>query len=240
MKKFVIVIPARYKSTRFPGKPLAKIAGLPMIYRVWMQCLKATKKDNIFVATDDLRIVKVCKQYDMNFQLTSSRCKTGTDRMYDFSKKIKAKTYINVQGDEPFINPNDIKKVINLSYKNTNKKIVLNGMCKVKDYRDGYKSQVPKVVFDRNKYLLYMSRAPIPNNKKMDNKIFFKQICIYSIPQKLLSIFGKNKKTFFETFEDIEINRFVEMGFRVKMINMSDTFSVDYPTDIRKANKLCK
>ena len=86
-RKFVIVIPARFKSSRFPGKPLANIKGKPMIYHVWKRCIKAVKRENVFIATDDKRIKDVCEKYSMNCQMTSSKCKTGTDRMYDFSKK---------------------------------------------------------------------------------------------------------------------------------------------------------
>jgi 3-deoxy-manno-octulosonate cytidylyltransferase (CMP-KDO synthetase) len=233
-RKFVIVIPARFKSSRFPGKPLAKIKGKPMIYHVWMQCIKAVSRDNVFIATDDKKIQDVCKTYSMNCQMTSSKCKTGTDRMYDFSKKISSEIYINVQGDEPQINPKDIKKIVNLGLRNKDK--IFNGMCKIKDHKDGYKSQVPKVVFDKYNNLMYMSRAPIPNNKYLDNKHFYKQICIYSIPKKYLKIFGTTKKTKFEKIEDIEINRFLELGYKVKMIELSDTISVDYPSDLKLLN----
>ncbi len=232
--KFVIVIPARFKSSRFPGKPLALIKGKPMIYHVWRQCIKAVNKKNVFIATDDDRIKNACLKYSMNFQMTSSKCKTGTDRMYDFSKKILADLYINVQGDEPKIKPKDIIKIVKLGLKNKDK--IYNGMCKVKNYKDGYKSQVPKVVFDKYQNLMYMSRAPIPNNKNLNNEIFYKQICIYSIPKKFLKIFGKTKKTKFEKIEDIEINRFLELGYKVKMVELSDTISIDYPSDLKKLN----
>lgn len=231
-RKFVIVIPARFKSSRFPGKPLANIKGKPMIYHVWKRCIKAVNRENVFIATDDKRIKDVCKKYSMNCQMTSSKCKTGTDRMYDFSKKIFSEIYINVQGDEPQIKPKDIKKIVKLGLKNKDK--IYNGMCKIKDFKDGYKSQVPKVVFDKFQNLMYMSRAPIPNNKNLDNKIFYKQICIYSIPKKFLKIFGKTKKTKFEKIEDIEINRFLELGYKVKMVELSDTISIDYPSDLKK------
>ena len=241
MKKnfnFVIVIPARLKSSRFPGKPLAKICGKPMIFHVWKRCVGAVDKKLVFVATDNIKIVNVCKKFGIQTVMTSAKCKTGTDRMYDFSKKINSKIYINIQGDEPLIKPKDIKKVIKYSLKSKNKNLILNGMCKVTNYKDAYKSQLPKVVFNKKKELLYMSRASIPNNKKLDNKFFYKQVCIYSIPKKLLKIFGKNKKTYFENIEDIEIIRFLELGFKVKMTELSDTISVDFLSDIKKVEKI--
>ena len=236
--KFVIVIPARLKSSRFPGKPLAKICGKPMIYHVWKRCIDSVDKKLVFVATDNTKIINICKKFGIQATITSTKCKTGTDRMYDFSKKINSKIYINIQGDEPLINPKDIKKVIKNCLKTKNRNSIYNGMCKVTNYKDAYKSQLPKVVFNNKKELLYMSRAPIPNNKKLNNENFYKQVCIYSIPKKLLEIFGKRKKTYFENIEDIEIIRFLELGFVVKMIELSDTISVDFPSDIKKVERI--
>ena len=111
MKEVSIIIPARFKSSRFPGKPLAKILGKEMILRVCDICKKVIKK-NVFVATDDKRIIKTVSRSDYNFIKTSKNCLTGTDRVFQASKKIKTNIIINVQGDEPVINPSDIKKII--------------------------------------------------------------------------------------------------------------------------------
>ena len=108
-----IIIPARFQSTRFPGKPLVDILGQSMIQRVWEQCKKALSKENIFVATDSEKIQNHCSDLNIQTIITSSNCLTGTYRVYEASKKINAKTIINVQGDEPLINPDDILKVLN-------------------------------------------------------------------------------------------------------------------------------
>ena len=100
-KKFIVVIPARYASTLLHGKPLIKINGLPMIVRTYQQCLKAVNSKLLYVATDDERIVKCCIKYGIQTILTSKKCLTGTDRVAQVAKKIYAKNYINVQGDEP-------------------------------------------------------------------------------------------------------------------------------------------
>ena len=113
----VIIIPARYKSTRFPGKPLALIKKIPMIVRVLNICSKVLPKKKIFVATDDIKIFNVVKNSGYNALITSKKHKTGTDRVAEAAKKIKAKIYINVQGDEPLINPRDIKKIIEVKKK---------------------------------------------------------------------------------------------------------------------------
>ena len=152
---FVIVIPARYASGRFPGKPLADINGLPMIPRTYNQCLKATNK-KIFVATDDLRIKNLCKSKNINVVMTSKKCLTGTDRVAEFAKKIKADVYINVQGDEPIFNPTDIKNLIHETKKYPND--VINGYTKIKDEKQFRSGNVPKVVFRKDGRLFHMSR----------------------------------------------------------------------------------
>ena len=129
--KYIVVIPARYKSKRLPGKPLAKIGGLPMIVRTYNQCKKVVKKDQIIVATDSVKIKKVCDEYKINSLITSSKCLTGTDRVAEVAKKINCSFYINVQGDEPFFNPYDLKKLINIAKKNPNE--IINGYAEIKD-----------------------------------------------------------------------------------------------------------
>ena len=115
MSEPVIIIPARFSSTRFPGKPLADINGKPMIYHVWNKCVKALHKSRVYVATDDHRIERVCKDLDISVVMTNSQCQTGTDRIFEVSKIIDSKTYINVQGDEPLIKVSDIEKIIDFS-----------------------------------------------------------------------------------------------------------------------------
>ena len=115
--KYIVVIPARYRSERLPGKPIANIGGLPMIVRTYNQCRKVVSKDKIIVATDSLKIKKVCDKYNINSIITSDKCLTGTDRVAEIARKINCKFYINVQGDEPFFNPSDLKKLIEAAKK---------------------------------------------------------------------------------------------------------------------------
>ena len=136
MIDFILIIPARYKSKRLPGKPLLNIKGLPMIVRTYYQCLKAVPKSKILVATDDKRIQKVCNEYNINSIMTSNRCLTGTDRIAEVSKKIKKDFYINVQGDEPICNPKDIKKIIKFAKQNPNE--IINGYTEIKDKKFFY------------------------------------------------------------------------------------------------------
>ncbi len=233
--KYVIVIPARYQSKRLPGKPLAKIGGLPMIVRTYNQCSKVVSKNKIIVATDSLKIKKVCDEYKIKSIITSNKCLTGTDRVAEVAKKIKCNFYINVQGDEPFFNPNDLKLLIKEAKKNS--KEIINGYAEIKDKKLFFSSSIPKLVFDKKGYLLYMSRGPIPSNKKFEFKKAWRQICAYSFPRKALFDFAKSKnKTPIESIEDIEILRFLEQGYRVKMIKMSNkSLAVDNTEDLEKA-----
>jgi len=238
MISYIVVIPARLKSKRLPFKPLIKIKGIPMIIRTFNQCSKAVPQKRIIVATDSKQIINICNEYGVNAILTSKNCKTGTDRVAEVSKKIKAKIYINLQGDEPIFPPKDIKKFIDFSLKNKNK--IINGYTKInlkKDYED---RNVPKVVFDNKENLIYMSRSPIPGNKSKKFVRAWRQVCIYSFPKKILKkIILENKKNTLEKIEDIEIIRFLEKGYNVKLIEMSDkSIPVDKKSDLKKVLKV--
>ena len=155
--KIAIIIPARFKSSRFPGKPLAKILGVEMIIRVLKICSKAVNKKNIFVATDNYKIRKIVERNNFKSIMTSKACKTGTDRVAEASKKIKAKIYINVQGDEPLINYKDILKII--KYKKKFPNHVICGYTKILKNENPKNLNIPKVAINKNDELVYMSRS---------------------------------------------------------------------------------
>lgn len=232
--KYLVVIPARYYSSRLPGKPLINIKGLPMIVRTYKRCAKVFDKNKIFVATDDNRISKVCNNFNINFVLTSKKCLTGTDRIAEVAKKIKADNYINVQGDEPFIASKDLLLLLKSVKKFPNK--ILNGYTEIKNYKDFISTSIPKVVMRENSKLLYMSRSPIPISMNKKFKKAWKQVCIYSFPRKALLKFSKRKrKTLLENIEDIEILRFLEMGYEIELVKMSGkSFSIDTKDDLKK------
>ena len=115
--QFAVVIPARYHSTRLMGKPLIKLKGVPMIIRTYRQCVKAVDKKFVYVSTDDKRVKDVCEKNNINVIMTSKHCLTGTDRVFETTKYLKTKTLINVQGDEPLFNPQDLLKIIKESSK---------------------------------------------------------------------------------------------------------------------------
>ena len=237
---YLIVIPARMNSKRLPNKPLIKILGKEILLRTYLQCLKAVESSKILIATDSKQIIDFCKLNSMNCIKTSSKCLTGTDRVAEVAKKIKKNFYINVQGDEPIFNPKDLKKIIENSKKN--KGLILNGYSKILNQRSYNNRNIPKVVVSNDDYLIYMSRSPIPGNKLNEFKYSHRQICIYSFPRNLLLKFSRNKKTFNEKMEDIEILRFLDLGYKVKMVKMSnDSISIDTNADLKKVKvKLLK
>lgn len=235
--KTILVIPARYQSSRFPGKPLINLAGKSMIQRVFEQCAKAYPTKDIYIATEDARIINHCKALGIQAILTSNKCLTGTDRIAEVALQIEADYYINVQGDEPVFNPDDIIVLLDnlIKFKGS----ILNGYCEI-DSEEAYKSaSVPKVVFREDSRLLYMSRAAIPGNKQGIFKVGYRQVCIYAFPKKALLAFkDRCVKTLFEEEEDIEVLRFLEMGYEVQMIRMSTvSIPVDNPEDINKVLK---
>lgn len=232
-----IIIPARYDSSRFPGKPLVDILGKSMIERVWGQCIKVLSPKNIFIATDSNKIFDHCISKGMQPIMTSNKCLTGTDRVYEASEKIDAKTIINVQGDEPLISPNDLNLVINESRNNPSK--IINAMCAITDESEFRNLSIPKVIFDQDMKLLYMSRAPIPNNKYNSFEKAWKQVCIYAFPKNYLKIFANyGKRSVIESIEDLEILRFLELGYEVKMIEVSkSSIAVDFEDDVLKVEK---
>jgi 3-deoxy-manno-octulosonate cytidylyltransferase (CMP-KDO synthetase) len=232
--KIILVIPARYASTRFPGKPLIDINGKSMIHRVYDQCKQAIDPSLIYVATDDERIENHCNKLGIQTILTSSNCKTGTDRVAEVAEKIAADYYINVQGDEPVFNPNDIRSILEFLPKANGG--IVNGYCPISSSEEFYSLSTPKVVFRSDERLLYMSRSPIPGNKQSEFRFGYRQVCIYGFPRNTLEMLAKNNdKTPFEEQEDIEILRFLELGYDVQMVKLSnESIPVDNPEDLEK------
>ena len=239
--KSVIIIPARYGSSRYEGKPLIKINKVPLVIRVARKCSKAIGKENVFVATDYHRISSIVKEYGFKYIMTSKKNLTGTDRVAEASLKVKANIIINVQGDEPLINPKDIMKVIREKKKNFN-----NVLCEYTKQRKDEKAirrTIPKVVINEKKELIYISRNPVPVTKikKKDSKVnYLKQVCIYGFNKSELKKFKSFKrKSVLEKIEDIEILRFFEMGIKIKMVKVSNSaVAVDEPSDKVKVEKI--
>ena len=232
--KIIGIIPARYKSSRYPGKPLVSILGKPMVIRVCEIAAKALGVDNVYVATEDERIVDVVEKYGYNAIMTSDSHKTGTDRLAEVASKIEADIYINIQGDEPMLNPDDILKIAKVKEIHYNE--VINGMAYISDEEDPNNINIPKVLVNKNNELIYMSRLPIPGIKGTEEKpAYLKQVCIYAFNKSELIIYKDNPvKAYYEKFEDIEILRFLDHNKRIRMVHV-DNFSlaVDVPSDVK-------
>ena len=232
--KSIIVIPARMQSSRLPGKPLIDINGQTLIQRTYNQCAKAFPKERIYIATDDAKIESHCKAKNMQVVMTSKNCLTGTDRVAEVAEQIEADYYINVQGDEPLMNPKDILDTESAIQKYKGE--VINGYAKVSDELLYTSLSIPKLVFRPDGRLLYMSRFPIPGNKTGNFETSWRQICIYAYPKSALRDFvAHGKKTPLEAMEDLEILRFLELGYDVRMIPLSsESIAVDMPEDVER------
>ena len=237
--KSVIVIPARYKSNRFPGKSLVNLLGKPMILWVSELSAKAVGKENVYIATDDERISKVVTTAGFNVIMTSEQCSTGTDRLAETAKKIKADIYINVQGDEPLVNPKDIIKIIKA--KELHYHEIINGYCPISSDEDPNNVNIPKVIFTEDNSLVYMSRQAIPGfkDKSKAPSQYYKQVCIYAFTADELKSYAEyGRKSALEASEDIEIIRFLEWGKKIRMVETSlGSLAVDIPEDVDKVEQ---
>ena len=237
-----VIIPARYNSSRFPGKPLVKILEKSMIVRVADISSLAVGKSNVFIATDDNRIAEEAENNGYKSIMTSTNHLTGTDRIAEASLHIDYDIYINVQGDEPLINPKDIKKCIEI--KKEIPDAVINGFCWMDEKEDPTDINIPKVTTTNENKLIYMSRNAIPGFKDESNKPqrYKKQVCIYGFNKEQLEKFAKyENKTDVEKSEDIEILRFLDLNENVYMFECKPgSLAVDVPNDVVKVEQELK
>lgn len=231
------IIPSRYDSTRFPGKPLVKICGMPMIERVYRQVEKSHKFSDIIVATDDRRIVKVVQGFGGEAVLTSRDHNSGTERLWEVMAKSDFDAAVNIQGDEPLIPAELIAelydeldtgrhRVVTAAYFNTS--------------RDDFLSDhVVKLVVNRNMQALYFSRSAVPFVKDADFKGFFQHIGIYGYTRAALETFIAMPGSELEKSERLEQLRFLENGIPIKVIrSRQSSFGVDVPEDLDKIEHL--
>lgn len=238
--KIIGVIPARYKSSRFPGKPLADICGKPMIYWVYNQAKKVKELDEVYVATDDKKIEKACKENNINVIMTSKKHPTGTDRVGEVARKVKADIYVNIQGDEPLIEPETIRQAILPFYTDETIKVT-NLMTKIKNPVDVVNFTIPKVITNKDEIGIYLTRATAPSPKGSINFDYYKQVCVYGFKPESLEFFCNSERGKIESIEDIEILRFIEAGYKVKYIEVdSDTVAVDTEKDLERVIEIMK
>ena len=240
--KILGIIPARYASTRFPGKPLADIKGKPMILRVYEQALKSGKLDALIVATDDKRIYNTLKAAKANVTMTSMHHRTGTERCHEVVKKLsKQKQYfdiaINIQGDEPFIQPEQIDTVAT-NFEEENIEIATLAK-EIIDEDELHNKNVVKLVRGISGKALYFSRAPIPYHEEKPGSspeaVYLKHIGIYAYRVDILKEITALEPTPLEHLESLEQLRWLENGYgiHVKLTDF-ESIGVDSPEDLEK------
>ena len=238
--KVIGVIPCRYKSSRFPGKPVAMICGKPMLWHVWNQAKKTKYVDKLIVATDDNRIYDVCYQHGIESIMTSENHKTGTDRVAEVAERIDGDVFVNIQGDEPMIDPNGIDVVVAEIINNGGESIA-NAFALIEDKSDLINGNVVKVITSNTNYAIAYSRSPIPYPKE-SNPIYKRQIGLYAIKRESILEFPLLNRGYLELSESIEMLRYLENGYKIKMVEVSDNNSipVDVPDDIMRVESLMK
>ncbi len=235
--KGVVIIPARYRSTRFPGKPLVDIFGKPMIQHVHEKCASAVGSQNVYVATDSEDIEASVESFSGNVIRTSENCLTGTDRLAEANETLNFDFVVNVQGDEPLVQPEDVKKVFEIMKGDVSN--IINCYCDIEKEEIKMPS-VPKVVISESEKLVYMSRSGIPFDKNLKPNAMYKQVCIYGFSRNHLEKFKEHpNKSLIESYEDIEILRFLEMDIPVQMLKVEKgSVAVDTPSDLERIKKI--
>lgn len=229
-----VVIPARYGSTRFPGKVLANIFGKPMIVRVVEQAVQ-TIADKVIVVTDNEQVYNICSNIDrVNVMMSPSDLSTGTDRVAYATKNIDDDIIINVQGDEPFIPPFLINQLIQ-GLKNDTSLKMITACVTCNNIDDLENPSIVKVILDNNDYAIYFSRYPIPYNRdNIDNVIKYKHIGIYGFRHDYLLEFTASNRTSLEKIENLEQLRALENGIKIKVIKTDyNSISVDTYEDLQ-------
>ena len=232
----VVLIPARYRSSRYPGKPLVSLLGKPMVLWVAELAARAVGNENVYVATESQSILDVVEAAGFNAVMTTDDALTGTDRLAQAAEKINADIYINVQGDEPLVAPADILKVRDAKREKMND--VINGFSWVAADEDPHSVNIPKVITNERDELVYMSRMALPGFKDPNHAPgrYKKQVCIYAFTREELAAFRAfGRKSELEYSEDIEILRFLELGKTIRMVETKPgSLAVDVPEDVVK------
>ena len=239
--KIIGVIPARYKSSRFPGKPLTQICGKPMIYWVYEQAKKVSEFAEVYVATDDERIQSACEEYHMNVIMTSDKHETGSDRVAEVATKVEGDLFVNVQGDEPVINPEMIRQVISIF---TEDESVYFGSLKkeITDPDEIQATSTVKVVTDDKGDAMYFSRSVIPSNIK-DGTLarVFRHVGIYAYKREFLLKFSNMEQTELELGEGIEPLRAMQKGYKMRLKETEYTsIGVDLPEHIARVERVIR
>lgn len=246
--KTIVVIPARLDSTRLPNKVLLDLYGKTVVQRVYEQCLKAKNIDAVYIATDSEEVKVSCKSFTDNIIMTDETHQSGTDRIAQAVQKIECDVVINVQGDEPFIEPLLIEKLAN-SFNDDIKMVSV--MHKIKKVENLKNSNVVKVTIDKNSNALYFSRSIIPHHRdEWDSLLnhyelipeplsFYRHLGLYGYTKEFLLKYSKMEQSYLEKLEKLEQLRVLENGYKIKMIETEyHSIGIDTQKDYEKALEL--
>jgi len=232
------VIPARYASTRLPGKPLIDLAGKPMIQHVYERAAQARLLDQLLVATDDRRIYEAVKAFGGQVQMTSPDHPTGTDRIAEVAREVECQAVVNIQGDEPLIAP----KVIDLATEallSDDSVSVSTLRTKIRDEAEAADTNVTKVVVDQEGFALYFSACAIPCHRAQTGHGWYKHIGMYVYRRDFVLLFPTLPRTPLEQTEKLEQLRALEHGYRIKVVETDyDSISIDVPEDVPRVISL--
>ena len=239
-KKIIGLIPVRLKSQRLFQKPLLKLLDYPLFVHVYKRAKLSTLLDDVIVCCDDEKIFKVAKNYNVKCILTSKKHRNGTERIYEGYLKNRKKYdfIIDIQGDEPLLNPRHINQVIKFHIKNPNADIILPSL-KIKSSKDN--KSIVKIVKNNKNQVIYLSRSTVPFYFKKKHFFLEKHLSIISFKPDALRTYIKNDISYLEQIEGIELLRALEIGLKIKSFNLlGDSFSVDVKPDYLLAQKKIK
>lgn len=229
--KVIGIIPARLASSRFPRKPLTKILGRSMTEHVYRRSAHAKHIQELYVATCDQEIADETVRFGGKAIMTSPHHTRGTDRVSEAAKSLQADVIINIQGDEPMIDPNDLDKVILMMQQNSEISCV-NLVSVIHDWSDFVNPDVVKTTVDQKGRVLYFSRQPIPNTPEDKFKSAYRQLGVYFFKKDLLEQFGKWKETPLEISESVDMLRIIENGVPIYIAESKRLIGVDRPEDV--------
>ncbi len=229
------IIPARYASSRFPGKPLIDLKGRSMIQRVYEGAAKSEKLTQVIVATDDQRIYNEVKSFGGKVMMTSESHTTGTDRCGEVAATLTADVVVNIQGDEPLIDFRQLDQLCE-TFNDPDVKIATLGITEVSE-EDRLNPNRIKIVLDKNDNALYFSRSPIPNtvNGTVESNSFYRHIGLYAYRADVLKELVKLEPTSLEKIESLEQLRWLYHGYKIRVVKTTiETPNIDVPEDIAK------
>lgn len=232
--KIMGVIPARYQSTRFPGKPLADICGRPMIWWVYNRAKLVKRLDEVIVATDDERITAVCESYKIPFIMTAKEHRNGSERLSEVARKTNGDVYVTIQGDEPLLEPETINKVLDTLLSEPD---ILCATLKTAYHNpvDVINTTTPKVVTDLKENILLFTRSAVPYPKAALDYTIYKPIGVYAFKREILLKYGELEMGPLEKAEEIELLRLLEHGYKIRISEVaSETVAVDTYKDLER------